>query len=307
MSQGGQPGDGQVTGQVAGRHSASPAGRHASRLVVYTSVLGPGRALPEVPVARESAADFLCFTDDPGLRSDTWEVVLVRPRLPGDAVRSERYLKIVGHPALAGYDRTLWVDPGLELLAAPETFVGEWLADAHVAAPLHTFYPSVLAEAQACIDLGKDDHLRVFEQLAHYVQTAAAALDANPHWTALLARRRTQTTETAMALWWEHVLRYSRRDQLSFNVAMTEAGVWVASVPLANLSSELHRWPLGPQIRSGAPEDQASDGARRVRAEIEQVLADLDVPDAWIYELEARLAAATAQVRELRGRRRTGA
>ncbi len=291
MSQAGQQGV-----PLGGRHAALPTGRHASRLVVYTALLGPGRELREAPVALESVADFLCFTDDPALRSQTWEPVLVRPRLPGDLVRSERYLKIVGHPALAGYDRSLWVDSVVELEAAPETFVGEWLADAHVAAPLHTFYPSVLAEAQASIDLGKDDHLRVFEQLAHYVETSPAALDANPHWTGLLARRRTHTVEAAMNLWWEHVLRYSRRDQLSFGLTMAAAGVWVASMPLANLSSELHRWPHGPQTRYG---DHADGRAARVRAEIEHVLADLDDPDAWIFELEARLARASNRVRRL--------
>jgi hypothetical protein len=292
MSQPGQQGV-----QQGGRHAALPEGRHASRLVVYTALIGPGRELREAPVAAESSADFLCFTDDPALRSDTWEPVLVRPRLPGDLVRSERYLKIVGHPALAGYDRSLWVDNVVELEAAPETFVAEWLADAHVAAPLHTFYPSVLAEAQVSIDLGKDDHLRVFEQLAHYVETAPAALEANPHWTGLLARRRTQTVETAMSVWWEHVLRYSRRDQISFGVAMAAAGVWVAPVHLANLRSELHRWPHGPQTRYG---NQLRGRAARVRAEIEHVLADLDDPDAWIFELEARLATATYRVRRLR-------
>ena len=292
MSQPGHQGD-----RHGGRHAAVPTGRHASRLVVYTALLGPGRELREVPIARESMADFLCFTDDPTLRSDTWEPVLVRPRLPGDLVRSERYLKIVGHPALAAYDRSLWVDNVVELAATPESFVGEWLADAHVAAPLHTFYPSVAAEAQASIDLGKDDHLRVFEQLAHYVETSPAAVEANPHWTGLLARRRTHTVEAAMSLWWDHVLRYSRRDQLSFGVAMAAAGVWVASVPLANLGSELHQWPHGPQARYG---DQSGGRADRVRAEIEHVLSDLDDPDAWIFELEARLAAATTRVRRLR-------
>ena len=99
-------------------------------------------------------------------------MIPVEPRLPADPVRSERYLKIVGHPALAGYDRSLWVDNAVELLALPESFVDGWLEDADVAAPVHTLYRTVLEEAEASIDLGKDDHLRVFEQLAHYVGSA---------------------------------------------------------------------------------------------------------------------------------------
>lgn len=278
--------------------------KHASRLVVYTAVLGRLEPLREQPVADVSTADFVCFTDDPDLQSDTWELVLVKPRIAADPVRSARYLKIVGHPALAGYDRSLWVDNAIELRTPPELFVGSWLEESHVAAPLHTYYATVLAEAQASIDLGKDDHLRVFEQLAHYLETAPGALEASQHWTGLLARRGSHTAELAMTMWWEHVLRYSRRDQLSFGVAMAAAGVWVKSVPLANLQSAFHHWPGGPATRADA---EGQGRAARVRAEIEDVLADVDDRDEWILELESRLTAASAKVHRLRTRLSDGA
>jgi hypothetical protein len=271
--------------------------KHASRLVVYTAVLGDEQPLREQPVAEVSTSDFVCFTDDPGLHSDTWETVLVQPRVAADPVRSARFLKIVGHPALAGYDRSLWVDNAVELRKPPELFVGDWLADAHVAAPQHTLYATVAAEAEAAIDRGKDDHLRVFEQLAHYLDTTPGALEARQHWTGLLARRGSQTATMAMTLWWEHVLRYSSRDQLSFGVAMTAAGVWVRSVPLANLQSAVHAWPGGPATRADA---DAHVRIGRVRAEIEDVLADVHDRDEWILELESRLTAATDKVRQLR-------
>ena len=155
------------------------------------------------------------------------------------------------------------MDNAVELRTPPELFVGGWLADAHVAAPLHTFYATVLAEAQASIDLGKDDHLRVFEQLAHYLETAPGALAAGQHWTGLLARRGSHTAELAMTMWWEHVLRYSRRDQLSFGVAMAAAGVWVRSVPLANLQSAVHHWP--GRARDARRRGRAGPGRARAR------------------------------------------
>ncbi len=278
--------------------------KHASRLVVYTAVLGRLEPLREQPVADVSTADFVCFTDDPDLLSDTWETVLVKPRIAADPVRSTRYLKIVGHPVLGGYDTSLWVDNAIELRTPPELFVGSWLEESHVAAPLHTFYATVLAEAKASIDHGKDDHLRVFEQLAHYLETAPGAMETHQHWTGLLARRGSHTSELAMTMWWEHVLRYSRRDQLSFGVAMAAAGVWVKSVPLANLQSAVHHWPGGPATRADA---EGQGRAARVRAEIEDVLADVDDRDEWILELESRLTAASAKVHGLRSQLSDGA
>ena len=294
--------------------------RHASRLVVYTAVLDDKQPLREAPIAADSTADFVCLTNDASLRSDTWEVVPVDLRLPTDRVRSERYLKIVGHPVLEGYDRSLWVDNAVELLALPETFVDEWLEDADVAAPVHTFYRSLLEEAEASVDQGKDDHLRVFEQLAHYLRVWPAAVEANPHWTALLARRRTPQVEAAMTAWWEHVLRYSRRDQVSFGVAVRDSGVRLNSVPLPNLRSPLHRWPDGqstraeeattdvpldkvvPRVGRGSGQDAGRHLADPVqlRAEIEAVLDQDRDPHAWVWDLEAKMAAATENVRRLR-------
>ena len=57
-------------------HATAPS---RLRLVVYTAVLGGGRTA-EAPLAAESSADFVCFTDDASLRSDTWQVIPVEPR-----------------------------------------------------------------------------------------------------------------------------------------------------------------------------------------------------------------------------------
>jgi hypothetical protein len=304
-----------LVAQHVQRHHA----RHAARLVVYTALLGGDRPLREAPVAADSSADFVCFTDDPGLRSATWQVIPVEPRLPTDLVRSERHLKIVGHPALDGYDRTLWVDNAVELLVPPETFVDDWLENADVASPVHTLYRTVLEEAEASVELGRDDHLRVFEQLAHYLSSAPTAVETNPHWTALLARRRTPRVEAVMTTWWEHVLRFSRRDQLSFSVVMAASGLRLNSVALPNLRSPLHLWPEGWETRAegrtaGArpPGDRAGNragdpaggrhlaDAAALRTEIEEALGDGRDPHAWVWDLEARMAAATDKVRRLR-------
>lgn len=286
--------------------------RHVARLVVYTAVLDDKQPLREAPLAAESSADFICLTTDPTLRSDTWQVISVEPRLPTDLVRSERFLKIVGHEVLTGYDRSLWVDNAVELTELPETFVDDWLKDADVAAPVHTYYRTLLEEAEASIEHGKDDHLRVFEQLAHYLRAWPQAVEANPHWTALLARRRTPEVVAAMTAWWEHVLRFSRRDQISFGVAMAQSGVRLNSLPLPNLRSTLHRWPdgwatrteeeavtgspaTGRDLRTVTPADPAE-----LRAEIQAVLDEDSDPHAWVWELEARMAAATENVRRLR-------
>lgn len=215
----------------------------APRRAVYRALVGGYEQLREEEVAHESDLPFICFTDDPDLTSETWQVEVVAPRLPRDATRSARALKILGHPLLDDYDETLWVDNTVALRVAPDDLFDEWLADADVAAPLHSYRTSVLAEAEAVLDAGLDDFSRVYEQLTHYLSEGGALLQENPHWTGMLARRRTDATAAAMTAWWEDVLRYSRRDQLSFVPAMRRQSVRLASLPIDSHTSAWHEWP----------------------------------------------------------------
>ena len=211
--------------------------------VVYRALVGGYEQLREEPVALETDIPFICITDDPDLTSETWTIVLADPRIPQDPTRSARALKILGHPTLDDFDQTLWVDNTVERLRSPDELFDIWLEHADVAAPLHSYRASVLGEAEAVINEGLDDFARVYEQITHYLSLDPVGVEENPHWTGILARRRLDVTAAAMQTWWEHVLRYSRRDQLSFVTAMRSQGVRLNSVPLDSFGSQWHRWP----------------------------------------------------------------
>ncbi|GAB3037056.1 hypothetical protein GCM10011376_31960 [Nocardioides flavus (ex Wang et al. 2016)] len=232
----------------------------APRRAVFRALIGGYEQLREEDVARDSDLPFICFTDDPTLTSTTWQVELVEARFPRDATRSARALKILGHPLLDDYDETLWVDNTVALLEPPDGLFDEWLAEGDVAAPLHSHRSSVLAEAEAVLDAGLDDYSRVYEQLTHYLTADAEVLDENPHWTGMLARRRTPASLAAMTGWWEDVLRYSRRDQVSFLPAMRRHGVRLSSVPIEAHGSRWHEWPCA----EGRDRSRSGSGLREV-------------------------------------------
>ena len=135
----------------------------------------------------------------------------------------------------------------------------------------------MLAEAEAVLDAGLDDFARVYEQLAHYVAVDGEVLETNPHWTGMLARRRTGATSAAMTGWWEDVLRYSRRDQLSFVPVMRRHGVRVASQPVDSHASPWHEWPVAegrdPAGRGSGLREALRPPAARIGA-LQQALDD---------------------------------
>lgn len=250
------------------------------RRVVYTAVIGDYERLNEQPVAAHSDIPFICLTDSPSLVSETWKVQLVEPFMSSDPIRSARRLKILGHPLLDA-EESLWIDNSVVLRERPEVILDTWLDSADVAMPGHSFRERLIDEFDAVVKQGLDDSGRVFEQLRHYFDELPGVLDEQPKWTAILARRRTPPVEDFCATWFTHVLRYSRRDQLSVLAALhwssPELRSW--SPDIDNHSSALHEWPVTVRRdRSGParnPLEALQPLAARVR-ELELRLGNLE-------------------------------
>lgn len=70
---------------------------NSGRICVFTTLIGQYENLNEQAVASQSAIRFICLTDDPNLRSETWQIKQVVPALAMDPIRSQRDLKICAH------------------------------------------------------------------------------------------------------------------------------------------------------------------------------------------------------------------
>lgn len=249
---------------------------------VYTVLLGSYDALLPQPVAADSDSEFICFTDDPEMSSDTWRTVLVEPRFPQDLHRSSRVYKILGHEVLDDFDATLCIDASVRLRVTPEKIIEAWLTDGvDMALAKHSYREQVLDEFDEVVRLNYDDRSRVYEQLVDYSIAYPDVLEAHPHWGGMLVRRRTPAVAAAMRLWFDHVLRYSRRDQLSLMVALQHGGLEYASIELDNFDSDVHEWPVITQRRvaqgkaAALPSGPLLSELRRARRRVHELEADL--------------------------------
>jgi hypothetical protein len=256
------------------------------KICVYTTLLGGYDALLEQDVAATSDADFICFTDDPDLRSETWRVEVVSPQYPHDLHRSSRVYKILGHELLQHYDATLCIDASVRLRVAPERIIDDWLeGDVEMAIAAHSFRETVLAEFDEVIRLNYDDRFRVYEQLTDYAVSYPEVLDMRPRWGGMIVRRQSGRVERAMRTWFDHVLRYSRRDQLSLLVGLQQEGVNLRTLEIDNFDSAYHEWPVigSRKIEQGKavalPSGPLVADLRRARARIEQLEGQLETLD----------------------------
>lgn len=215
------------------------------RACVYTSMLGGYEKLNEQPIASRSSVPFLCLTDDPAITSDTWKTIVIEPCFPLDPVRSQRMLKLLPHRFLPDYDISLYIDNTVILKEPPELLLERYLPPGiQVALPTHSYRETVLSEFAEVGRLGLDDPVRMSEQLNHYSASSPAALLQRPYWSAIQFRRHhDEGVRCAFELWCAHVLRYSRRDQLSANVAFEQSRLSPDRIEIDNYESWFHTWP----------------------------------------------------------------
>ncbi|MEY3361796.1 MAG: hypothetical protein RL531_1515 [Actinomycetota bacterium] len=246
---------------------------------VVTALIGGYEPLSEQPVAARSDLRFICVTDDPALTSDTWEIRAVEPAFPKDPVRSARRIKALLHEYVAECDETLFIDNAITLRALPETILDGVLADHDLALVRHSSRASVADEFLVVADHGLDDPARVYEQYLHYAALHPEVLDQRPYAAGFIARRRDPGVEAAMRTWFDHQLRYSRRDQLSLNVALDRHGISPTVLELDNADNPLFSSSSPPgrrgERRTGAYRAAMRPPAIELRA-LEQRSADLE-------------------------------
>jgi hypothetical protein len=240
---------------------------HLARRCVFTVLTGFYEPLNEQPAARDSRLPFICFTDDPAVASETWEVRRFTPIFPGDAIRSARTIKILPFAQLPEFDQSLYIDNSVLLTSPPEDLFAAADLSPGLCLPLHSFHASLLDEFAAVARDQLDDPARIAGQLAEYMEHHAALLTAPLFWTGMMLRdHRHERMRAAMADWLARVYLYSRRDQLSAPLALHRNGLVPADLAIDNHESPFHRWPQLSGRRAAARLWERQDAATALRA-----------------------------------------
>jgi asparagine synthase (glutamine-hydrolysing) len=200
------------------------------RLVIYTALIGPkeqlGNPLADLPAGASSdlELDFVCLTDNPQLRSDVWRMQLLPTRhVPPEKL--SRRPKALPHEYLPDAQHSLYIDNTVSFKRLPQA------ADLATTRPYlfrafrHATRVNPQQEATAIAALGYDDVSVICNQLDFYA-THRPLESITPLTTAtvLLRSHHDASVKRFGVTWWESILAFSKRDQLSFDFALLESG-----------------------------------------------------------------------------------
>jgi len=252
----------------------------AEKACVYSVLVGGYEKLTEQPVAKSSDIDFVLFTDDPATTSETWQIRHEETVLPQDPGRSSRRAKLLPHVALPDYDVSLYVDNRVVLSKPPEIILADLLPEGAVfVLNAHDHRATVRDEFDAVVALGKDAPWICAEQLEHYERCCPEVLGTRPLWSGFMIRRHHDPLlRRTNEIWWTHLLRYSRRDQLSLMTALEETGLQPTILDHAAKHSDYHDWLPFDQVErkvSRAGQAPGMAALAECRAEVNKVRKEL--------------------------------
>jgi hypothetical protein len=187
-------------------------------MIVYTSIFGAYDSLKPHPV--HGCVDrWICFTDDPGLSCDGWDIVLEPPR--GHPRMSAKWRKT--HPP--DDDCSLWVDGSISFNEGLIDAALEGLSVADMALWRHPERTSIIVEAAVSVRMEKYRSLPVERQAAHYVNDWG--WPDNQLWAAgVIARRHTTPVMQMGAAWYAECEHWTYQDQISLPPLLGRYGIY---------------------------------------------------------------------------------
>jgi O-antigen biosynthesis protein len=188
------------------------------KIVFYTAIIGAYDTIKN-PLFIDKNIDYLCFTDNPNLKSRVWKNQPIDPHFfHSDPQRIARFIKTHPHLYLPEHDISIWVDANYQIrLRNYQGFIdlnsklGDFLSYKH---PKRN---CCLDEFKVCISSKIDNIKLMEEQRRIYESEGFFNCDDFLFHTAVLFRKNTEENKKINELWWKQISKFSKRDQLSLS------------------------------------------------------------------------------------------
>ena len=196
-------------------------------VALYTVILGGYDSVTELPdkYCTPDIKRYL-FTDDPNLKSETWAVVVVDPIDKNDIKRSSRHFKCRPDLLFPNCEFSIYIDGNAELLVDPIDLLS-YLRWNDIALYRH-WSPSkndLYDEAIHCIQIGKDEAKIIGTQAREY-RLAGHPKEFGLYNGGVVIRRHNKLRMVLLGqMWWEQIVKHSRRDQISLPYCLWNLGI----------------------------------------------------------------------------------
>ncbi len=189
------------------------------RVAVYTSIIENYDCLSN-PHFIDEGYDYFCLTDNPKITDGTIWQPLIKNISTRDASRQNRYHKMMPHLFFPDYDMSLYIDGRIRIKGTLKPLVENSLGETNISFRKHPDRSCLYEEAARCIKKRLDNPNIIRKQILKYMKEHYPKSNGLVNGGIILRKHNNPNVIAAMNLWWDEVLRFSKRDQISLNYVL---------------------------------------------------------------------------------------
>ena len=198
-------------------------------ICVYTTLFGDGDVLPPNMSAHAGNIDFICFTDKER-SAHNWRFIVVDPGQT-DSNLNAKALKVNPFEALANYRYSLFVDANTMLCGRLDFLIRRFLVGHELVMWAHPERDDVFTEAIAIVEHRRHPPAQLVRQLTAYQKQGVPRHSGLYEASFIWRDHESQSVRYLMTEWWDHILTYSKRDQLSLAYLVWKTGIRPQTLP----------------------------------------------------------------------------
>jgi tetratricopeptide (TPR) repeat protein len=224
------------------QHQKAAAKRAKSKLrvAIYTSFAPVGYDSLKPHEYLDDRFDYFIYTDAPLNTMGIYQWAKIPPEGLGlDGARAIRYAKTHPHVLFKDYDVAVWLDTSIMLVGDIYPIIEKFLASGKaIGSTPHTVRQSLFEEFLACVALGKDDY-QILQRLKKFYESEGFDSSKLAENGFLLFNPKHKDVAAPLEEWWQMILKFSKRDQLTFSYSLAKHDVeWFRiSEPPNNLNN----------------------------------------------------------------------
>jgi len=203
------------------------------RKCIYTAIIGGyDTPFPSNDGTKTEGWDYLCFTDSKELKSDFWTIIYVEKPENISSAKFARNIKIEWYKWVSEYDVHIWKDANLVIKTNLDDFL-ELKENHSMLIFKHWERNCLYEEGDIVVRLRRANAIDVGIQLSAYTREGYPRQNGLVE-TGVSIRDNNLENQEFSELWWNQIIQFTERDQLSFNYVL-----WKKPIDLKIIPSEL--------------------------------------------------------------------
>ena len=186
-----------------------------NKIAIYTAFTGDYDTLKEPEVIDENC-DYICFTDNPNLESDTWKIIQMDETTLDNNRKAKQY-KLLPHKYLKDYKYSFWLDGTFRIKGSIREYIYKNIkADSPMLCVVHTERDCVYEEYEASKIIPRYPRSVMEEQITYYKNQGFPEKYGLGVMGAIFRKHNDKAVIKVMEDWWEENIKFTNQDQLSF-------------------------------------------------------------------------------------------